>query len=126
MVVRGIGYLKEVLYIKEKKMAKRLSRQEKIDQSIVDLINEMFKIAGHEITYDDIKDRKDNWFSEYTMTEEQNEEWVKWGKKYFQKKLNMYARQAEKEMIWVNLMWGLRIHPSPFTKIKQNEQTESN
>jgi hypothetical protein len=28
----------------------------------VDVINEMFRIAGHEVTYDDIKDRKDNWF----------------------------------------------------------------
>jgi hypothetical protein len=107
-------------------MAKRLSRQEKIDQAVVDLINEMFKIAGHDVTYDDIKDRKDQWFSEYTMTEEQNEQWIKWGRVYLRKKLNIYAKQAEKEMLWINLMWGLKLDPSPFTKIKQNEQTESN
>jgi len=107
-------------------MAKRLSRQEKIDQAIVDLINEMFKMVGHEVTYNDIKDRKDNWFSEYTMTEEQNNEWIKYGRKYFQKKFNMYAGQAEKEMMWVNLMWGLKLDPSPFEKIETNEQTESN
>jgi hypothetical protein len=99
-------------------MAKRLSKQEKIDQAIVDLINEMFKIAGHEVTYDDIKDRKDNWFQEYTMTEEQNNEWIKWGEKYIKKKLSMIAYRAEKEMSWVKLMWGL--------KIQENEQIESN
>jgi hypothetical protein len=107
-------------------MAKRLSRQEKVDLAVIDLINEMFKIAGHSVTYDDIKDRKDQWFSEYTMTEEQNEQWIKWGRIYLRKKLNLYAKQAEKEMLWVNLMWGLKLDPSPFAKIKQNEQTESN
>jgi len=99
-------------------MAKRLSRQEKIDQAIVDLINEMFKIAGHEVTYDDIKDRKDNWFQEYTMTEEQNNEWIEFGKKYIKKKLHMLAYRAEKEMMWINLMWGL--------KTIRNEQIKSN
>ena len=111
---------------KIKEMAKRLTREEKREQAVVDLINEMFKIAGHSVTYDDVKDRKDQWFSEYTMTEEQNEQWIKWGRVYLRKKLNLYAKQAEKEMMWVNLMWGLKLDPSPFTKIKQNEQTESN
>jgi hypothetical protein len=89
-------------------MAKRLTRQEKLDQSIIDLINEMFRIAGHEVTYEDIKDRKDNWFHDWTMTEDQYDEWKLWGKKYLQKKLRMYAKQAEKEMNWVGLMWGLK------------------
>lgn len=89
-------------------MAKRLTRQEKLDQSVIDLINEMFRIAGHEVTYEDIKDRKDNWFHDWTMTEDQYDEWKLWGKKYLQKKLRMYAKQAEKEMNWVGLMWGLK------------------
>jgi len=89
-------------------MAKRLTRQEKLDQSIIDLINEMFRIAGHEVTYEDIKDRKDNWFHDWTMTEDQYDEWKLWGKKYLQKKLRMYTKQAEKEMNWVGLMWGLK------------------
>jgi hypothetical protein len=94
-------------------MAKRLTRQEKLDQSIIDLINEMFRIAGHEVTYEDIKDRKDNWFHDWTMTEDQYNEWKMWGKKYLQKKLNLYAKQAEKEMSWVGLMWGLKFDKFP-------------
>jgi hypothetical protein len=89
-------------------MAKRLSREEKWNQAVVDIINEMFKIAGHAVTYDDVKERKDNWFNEWTMTEAQYQEWQKWGKKYLMKKLSLYAKQAEKEMNWVGLMWGLK------------------
>jgi hypothetical protein len=89
-------------------MAKRLTRREKEEQSVVDLINEMFRIAGHAVTYDDIKDRKDAWYSEWTMTVAQNEEWQKWGKKYLMKKHNMYAKRAEKEMQWISVMWGLK------------------
>jgi len=99
-------------------MVKRLTREQKRDQAIIDLINEMFKIAGHSVTYEDIKDRKDQWFNEYTMTEEQRDEWKAWGKKYLMKKLGMYAARAEKEMSWMGLMWGL--------KTKQNEQIKSN
>ena len=94
--------------LKENKMAKRLTRQEKIDKSLVDIINKMFKIAGHDVTYDDIKDRKDDWFSQWTMTEDQYDEWKKWGKKYLQKHLSMYAKMAEREMSMVGLMWGLK------------------
>ena len=90
-------------------MKKRLSRHEKIDKMVVDMINEMFSIAGHQVTYDDIKDRKDNWFQQWTMTEAQNEEWTSWGKNYLRKNFRMYDKQAEKEMTWINLMWGLTI-----------------
>jgi hypothetical protein len=94
-------------------MAKRLSREEKWDLAVVDLINEMFKIAGHSVTYEDIKDRKDNWFNDWTITMDQYEEWKLWGKKYLQKKLNIYAKPAEKQMNWVGLMWGLQFSDFP-------------
>jgi len=86
---------------------KRLSREQKREQAVVDLINQMFIIAGHEITYDDIKDRKDDWFTEYSMTVEQGEEFKKWGKKYLMKNLRTYAKSAEREMQWFCLQWGL-------------------
>ena len=89
-------------------MTKRLTREEKREKALVDLINQMFVIAGHKVTYDDIKDRKDNWFQEYTMTVEQGDEFKKWGKKYLMKELRMYAKAAEREMEWFNLWWGLK------------------
>jgi hypothetical protein len=89
-------------------MAKRLSRQEKREHVIINLINKMFEIAGHQVTFDDIKDRKDNWFQEWTMTIEQNDQWKEWGKKYLMKNLRINAKLAEREMVWISLQWGLR------------------
>ena len=91
-------------------MAKRLTREEKQDQLVVDLINKMFEIAGHpEVTYSDVANRQDNWFNDWTMTMAQREEWIKWGKKLLMKKFYMYAARAEKEMMWVGLQWGLKL-----------------
>jgi hypothetical protein len=104
-------------------MAKRLSREEKEKQMVVDMINKMFEIAGHAVTYDDIKDRKDNWFQQWTMTEAQYDEWKAWGKKYLMKNLKFYAKYAERQMAMIGLMWGLKFSD---LKFKQNEQIESN
>ena len=87
---------------------KRLSLEQKREQAVIDLINQMFIIAGHNITYDDIKDRKDDWYAQWTMTVEQGEEFKKWGKKYLMKELRLPAKMAEREMQWVNLQWGLK------------------
>ena len=89
-------------------MNKRLSKQEKKEKSVIDLVNMMFEIAGHTVTFEDIKDRKDNWFQEWTMTTEQNDQWKLWGKKYLIKNLRMNAKRAEREMMWVSLQWGLK------------------
>ena len=89
-------------------MAKRLSREQKKEQAVKDLINQMFIIAGHEVTYDDIKDRKDDWFTQWTMTVEQSEELKEWGVYYLRKNLKMNKVLAEKEMNWCNVQWGLK------------------
>jgi hypothetical protein len=89
-------------------MAKRLSRAQKWEKVVIDLINKMFEIAGHEVTYDDVKGREDDWYSQWTMTVEQNEEWKLWGKKYLMKELRMRAHLAEREMAMCSLMWGLK------------------
>lgn len=104
-------------------MAKRLTRQQKEDQAVIDLINEMFRIAGHDVTYDDIKDRKDDWYAQWTMTMAQNDEWQAWGKKYLQKNLRRYAKMAEREMAMISLMWGLKF--SDFPKTEQDEQIKA-
>jgi hypothetical protein len=88
-------------------MAKRLSREEKITKCIIEILNEMFKIAGHSVTYDDIKDRKDAWYSEWTMTEDQYHEWQKWGVSYLRKSLKLNKEWATREMAMIGLNWGL-------------------
>ena len=89
-------------------MAKRLTREQKREQALIDLINQMFIIAGHDVTYDDVKGRQDNWFQQWTMTVEQSEEWKAWGVKYLREKLKMNKALAEREMLWINLQWGLK------------------
>ena len=55
---------------------KRLTREQKWEQAVVDLINQMFIIAGHDVTYNDVLG-KEKWFMEYSMTVEQSEEFRK-------------------------------------------------
>ena len=81
---------------------------EKRKQAVIDLINLMFSISKHNVSYDDIVGRKDAWYNEYTMTLEQNHEWIEQGVKYLSKKLKITHVAARKEMLWVNLMWGLK------------------
>ena len=86
---------------------KRLTREQKKEKAVVDLINKMFEIAGHDVIYDDIVD-VDKWFQKYTMTTEQGEDFTKWGKQYLMEELKMRAEYAEQEMRWFNVMWGLK------------------
>ena len=75
---------------------------------MVDIINKMFYIAGHNVTYDDIKDRKDNWFTEWTMTVAQNDEWQKWGVAEIMKRFKLKKSIAEREMGMIALNYGLK------------------
>ena len=86
---------------------KRLTREQKKEKAVVDLINQMFIIAGHNVTYDDIRN-VDKWYQKYTMTFEQGEQLKQWGKQYLMRELKMRAVYAEKEMRWFNVMWGLK------------------
>jgi hypothetical protein len=89
-------------------------KNKKIDIGI-ELINKMFEIAGHSVTFDDIKERTDNWYTQWTMTEEQNKEWREWGVTFLKKKKRWPKNFAEREMAMFDLCYGL--------KIEQNETT---
>jgi hypothetical protein len=86
---------------------KRLTREQKKEKAMVDIINQMFVIAGHDVTYDDIIG-VDKWWQKYTMTVAQGEQLVEWGKQYLMRELKMRAVYAEKEMMWFNVQWGLK------------------
>jgi hypothetical protein len=89
-------------------MSKRLSRQEKMNIFVVDVINKMFEIAGHDVTYEDIKDREDDWYTQWTMTMEQSDQWKEWGVEEIRKRFRYNKKWAEKEMGMITLMWGLK------------------
>jgi hypothetical protein len=89
-------------------MAKRLTKQQKLDLFLVDIINKMFEIAGHDVTYDDVKDRKDDWYTQWMMTVAQNEEWTEWGVAEIRKRFRYNKEWSKKEMAMISLMWGLK------------------
>ncbi len=45
------------------------------EEIVRDVINRMFEIAGHSTCYEDVAGRKDQWYLEWTMTEEQDKIW---------------------------------------------------
>ena len=89
-------------------MAKRLTKQEKWNKASEDLINKMFEIAGHNVTYDDIKVRTDDWYTDWTMTIAQAEQWKEWGMEYLRKNMKFTKHYAELEMRMFNVMYGLK------------------
>jgi N-acetylmuramoyl-L-alanine amidase CwlA len=68
-----------------------------------DIINKMFEISKHEITFDDVLKRKDNWFQQYTMTADQQSEWIEWSENYLRKKTNMSKYAINITMQWLIL-----------------------
>ena len=97
-------------------MVKRLSREEKMNVFVVDVINKMFEIAGHDVTYEDIKDRKDEWYTQWTMTMEQNDVWKEWGVSEIRKRFRYNKKWAEREMGMIILMWGLKFSDFSYDK----------
>ena len=98
-------------------MAKRLTQEQKNQRFLKDIINKMFEIAGYDVSYEDIKDRKDDWYTDWTMTAQQNEEWKKWGEKEIMKVFKYPKKVAELEMGMISLNFGLKF--SDFTYSEQ-------
>ena len=99
-----------------------MKKQEKVDSFIRDVINKMFEIAGHNVSYNDIKDRQDDWFRRYEMTLEQNLEWKDWGVSEIRKRFRHTIKQAEREMGMIDLQCGLKLTEIKKTKEKCKEQ----
>jgi hypothetical protein len=74
-----------------------------------EIMDKMFEISGHSLKYEDVVHREDDWFQQYTMTQDQNDEWRKWGVEYLRKKKRWTKKMAEREMAMVDLYCGLKI-----------------
>lgn len=84
-------------------------KKSKDDIIVETMINKMFEIAGHQVTFEDIKGRTDNWYQQWTMTEAQNKEWRKWGVDYLKKQKGLYKHYAERQMAMFDMNYGLKI-----------------
>lgn len=81
----------------------------KIDEAYKEIIMEMMKIAGYDISYEDLLKEKDGWWARYTMTQEQRDKWVDFSVNLLRTKLRWSKRKSVDQMKWVDLMWGLRV-----------------
>jgi hypothetical protein len=104
-------------------VAKRLTKQEKWNKASEDLINKMFEIAGHNVTYDDIKGRTDAWYTDWTMTVAQAEQWKEWGMEYLRKNMKLNKKLADIEMRMFNVMYGLKYSDGFDGTDKENTHT---
>jgi len=91
-------------------------KKNKNDIIVETLINKMFEIAGHSVTYNDIVGRTDNWYQQWTMTEEQNKEWREWGANYLKKQKGLYKEYATRQMAMFDLNYGLKIETNKITQ----------
>jgi hypothetical protein len=91
-----------------------MKRGDKNKLVLKELIDKMFEIAGHDLKFEDVEGRKDNWFQQYTMTEAQNEEWREWGIKLIMKKRRYNKFLADREIRWLDLYCGLKISDSKY------------
>jgi hypothetical protein len=86
-----------------------MKRVDKNKLVLKELIDKMFEIAGHNLKFEDVEGRKDNWFQQHTMTQTQNEEWRDWGTKFIMKKHRYNKYLADRHMRMLDLYCGLKI-----------------
>ena len=87
-----------------------MRRKRKTDQEIIkEIVDKMFSTAGHNVTYEDVLGRKDQWYYDWVMTPEQEKQWMDWMVDLFQKERGLTKKYAERSAAMYNLMWGLRV-----------------
>ena len=98
-----------------------MKREDKNKLILKELIDKMFEMAGHDLKFEDVEGRKDNWFQQYTMTEAQNEEWREWGTGFIAKKRRFGKKLADREMRMLDLYCGLKISDSKYGREETTE-----
>ena len=90
-------------------MAKRLTVEEKRINALKKIIDKMFELAGYQIVLEDVKSLPPNWYSIYTMSDDEWEKWQEFGKDVLQKDLKLSKKTASVEMSFLSLNYGLKI-----------------
>ena len=81
-----------------------------------ELMNAMFTIAGHDVTFDDVVKEPEGYYDRYTWTPEQEKEWISWAIDHVKKTLKHRATYADREVSMFNLCYGLRtVYPQTET-----------
>jgi hypothetical protein len=54
------------------------------------------------------RDEQTTWYTDWTMTVAQAEQWKEWGMEYLQKNMKLNKKLADIEMRMFNVMYGLK------------------
>jgi hypothetical protein len=76
-----------------------------MDKLLKTILNKMFELSENEVSFDEIIQRKDDWFNQYEITEDQHQRWMEWGKSYLKRKV----ARPEVTMALIDASWGLKI-----------------
>lgn len=82
-----------------------MSRRDIQREALVTLVNKQLEPFNK--TYEDVKGDQ-YWYTRYVVTPEQEVEFMNWGSEYLQSKLGLNQKQADMEMGWFILQWGLK------------------
>ena len=86
-------------------------RRDKQKELFVELINKQLEPFGK--TYDDVvNDPK--WFTKYKTTYAAEREFAEYAKRRIMKELKLNSKNAENEVSWFILQWGLSIDPAEY------------
>lgn len=86
------------------------------DKFYIDAINKMMQIAGYNIEYKELLNKK-NWFDHYSITQTQSEDFEKWYKlRLHEDNKIMHQRVRNLNFEIFNLTFGL--------KVKENEKNK--
>ena len=78
----------------------------KKDEVVLEILNK--QLSYFDKTVDDVKDNE-KWYEENSFTEEQFKEWKNFSIELLRKKLKFNKTFAEKQFMWINLMWGFKV-----------------
>jgi len=84
------------------------TKKKTIQDVAKDLINGMFQIAGHDVTFDDVVKEPEGYYNRYTWTPEQENQWISWATEYVKKHLKHRSTYVDREIAMFNLSYGLR------------------
>ena len=84
-----------------------MSRDHRINEIFIELVNKQLEPFGK--TYQDVSGNP-AWYMQYVTTVEAESEFVNWGVELLTSRLGMSQKQAQNEMSWFILQWGLTTH----------------
>lgn len=120
-----------------------MKNKEKIDELFQKVENKK-KLSNEEIvicliskqlepfdkSYYDVLGSKSAWYNKYQVSAEQSAQWVNWGAEFIRKNakspLVRNKKNAKEEMMWIDLMWGLKVKGGYKAVEKYEKQLKQN